>query len=77
MTYGIPWEKITLKAYKDADWVGRMDDKKITSGGALFLGKFVLSWLRKKKISLSIYYRSIVHFGSLLLYEGYVDEAKY
>jgi hypothetical protein len=41
----------TLTADTDADWVGSIDDKKRTSGGALFLGN---SWLSKNKISISL-----------------------
>ena len=29
-------EKFELKAYTDADWGGNIDDRKSTSGGALF-----------------------------------------
>ena len=32
-------EKFDLRAYTDADWGGNIDDRKSTSGGALFLGK--------------------------------------
>ena len=39
----------TLCAYIDADWVGNMDDRKSTSGGAFFLGGRLVSWLSKKK----------------------------
>ena len=38
----------TLYAYIDADWVGNMDEKKSTIGGALFLGGRLVSWLSKK-----------------------------
>jgi hypothetical protein len=43
----------TLKAYNDAYWYGSMDDRKSTNGGAFFLGKFLVSWLSKKKTSIS------------------------
>ena len=39
----------TLSAYTDADWVGSMDDRKSTNGGAFFLGGRLVSWLRKKQ----------------------------
>ena len=29
---------LTLHAYTDADWAGSVDDRKSTSGGALFMG---------------------------------------
>ena len=32
-------KKFKLNAYTDADWGGNIDDRKSTSGGALFLGK--------------------------------------
>ena len=32
-------EKFELRAYTDVDWGGNIDDRKSTSGGALFLGK--------------------------------------
>ena len=38
----------TLSGYIDVDWVGIMDDRKSTSGGAFFLGRRLVSWLRTK-----------------------------
>ena len=38
----------TLSSYTDTDWVGNMDEKKSTSGGAFFLGGRLVSWLSKK-----------------------------
>ena len=38
----------TLCAYIDIDWVGSVDAKKSTSGGAFFLGGRLVSWLSKK-----------------------------
>ena len=32
-------ENFELRAYTDADWEGNIDNRKSTSGGALFLGK--------------------------------------
>lgn len=50
--YGL-WHKfganLDLKVFTDADWVENFDDKKSTSGGAFFLGKRLVSWIRKKK----------------------------
>lgn len=31
-------ERFELKFYTDVDWVGNVDDRKSTSGGAFFLG---------------------------------------
>jgi hypothetical protein len=42
----------TLNAYTDAYWAGSVDDRKSTSGGAFFLGKCLVSWISKKKISI-------------------------
>ena len=35
--------------FTDVDWEGNINDKKRRSGGALFLGKRLASWTRKKK----------------------------
>ena len=42
-------EKFELNAYIDVDWGGNRDDRKSTSGGALFLGKRLVTWTSKKK----------------------------
>jgi hypothetical protein len=47
-------EDFTLTTYTDADWEGRIDGRKSTSGGAFFLGKCLMSWLSKKKPSISL-----------------------
>jgi hypothetical protein len=55
--YGLWYPKDTdliLRAYTDADWEGSIDDRKITSGGAFFLGSFLVSWLNKKQTSISL-----------------------
>ena len=41
-------EKFELRAYTDADWGGNIDDRKSTNGGALFLGKRLITWTSKK-----------------------------
>ena len=50
--YGL-WYKLggdmDLKVFTDADWVGNIDDRKSTSGGAFFLGKRLVSWTSKKQ----------------------------
>ena len=38
----------TLYAYIDVDWPSNMDDRKKSSGGALFLGGRLISMLSKK-----------------------------
>jgi hypothetical protein len=55
--YGLWYSKNTdliLRAYTDADWVGSIDDRKSTSGGAFFLGSCLVSWLSKKQTSISL-----------------------
>ena len=42
-------DKFELNAYKNVDWGGKIDDRKSTSGGALFLGKRLVTWTSKKK----------------------------
>eukprot|EP00253_Pinus_taeda_P027801 PITA_27801 len=39
---------LTLHAYTNADWVGSVDDRKITSGGAFYMGSRLVSWFNKK-----------------------------
>ena len=47
-------DSFTLKAYSDADWAGYVDDKKSTSGGALFLGESLVAWISNKQSSISL-----------------------
>ena len=59
LEFGLWYSRIndfTLIAYIDVNWAGSIDDKKSTSEGEFFLGKCLVSWLRKKQtlISLSI-----------------------
>ena len=55
MDYGILKGKdFTLTAYIDANWAGSIDDRKSTSGQAFFFGKCFVSWLRKKKTTISL-----------------------
>ena len=46
-------ENFDLKAYTAANWGGNIDDRKRTSGGALFLGKRLVTWTSKMKICTS------------------------
>ena len=41
-------DKFELNAYTNANWGGNIDDRKSTSGGALFLGKRLVTWTNKK-----------------------------
>ena len=45
---------LTLYAYTDADWAGSVDDRKITSGGAFFMGPQLVSWFSKKQSSIAL-----------------------
>ena len=57
MEYGIWYPKgqdFTLVAYSNVDWVGCVDDRKSTSGGAFFLGDNLVSWHSKKQDSVSL-----------------------
>jgi hypothetical protein len=48
-------DSFTLKAYSNVDWVGSVDDRKSTSGGALFLGESLVAWIRKKQSSIYLF----------------------
>ena len=55
--YGLWYPKsnnFTLREFTDADWEGSIDDRKSTSGAAFYLGDFLVSWLSKKKSSISL-----------------------
>ena len=49
--YGL-WYKIggnlNIKVFTNVDWVGSIDVRKSTSGGAFFLDKRLVSWTSKK-----------------------------
>jgi hypothetical protein len=45
---------LQLTAYSDVDLENCLDGRKRTSGGALFLGDSLVSWLSKKKGSISL-----------------------
>jgi hypothetical protein len=52
-------EDFILTTYTNADWVGNVDDRNNTSGGAFFLGKCLVSWLSKKTtLHITIYNKS-------------------
>eukprot|EP00253_Pinus_taeda_P029951 PITA_29951 len=38
----------------DADWVGSVDDRKSTSGGAFYMGSKLVSWFSKKQSSIAL-----------------------
>jgi hypothetical protein len=57
MNYGLWYprnQNFQLSVYSYANWDNYMDERKNTSGGAFFLGYFLVAWLRKKKGSISL-----------------------
>jgi hypothetical protein len=57
LDYGLWYPKcedFTLKPHIDVDWEGCIDDQKIKSGGVFFVGNCLVSWLSKKKSSISL-----------------------
>ena len=42
-------DKFELRAYTNVNWARNIDDIKSTSGGAIFLGKRLATWISKKK----------------------------
>jgi hypothetical protein len=66
---------ITLRAYTDADWAGSVDDRKSTSGGAFFLGNYLVSWLKKKQTSISLSTTEAEYIdNNIMLYSGVMDK---
>ena len=56
--FGVWYNKDTkdvLARYSDADWAGNADDRKSTSGGCFYVGNNLVSWMRKKQNSISLY----------------------
>ena len=45
---------LTLHAYTNADWVGSVDDRKSTIGGAFYMDSRLVSWFNKKKSSIAL-----------------------
>ena len=64
-----------MKAFIDVNWAGSIDDRKSTSGGALFFGKRLVRWIRKKHnfISQSIveaeYVAAIVNCSNIVWFK--------
>jgi hypothetical protein len=75
MNYGLWYPKnqnFQLSVYLDVDWANCMDERKITSGGAFFLGYSLVAWLSKKQGSISLsttevdYIASTTYFTQVL-----------
>ena len=45
---------LIIQAFTDADWARSVDDRKSTSGTTFYLGGCLISWLSKKKTSISL-----------------------
>eukprot|EP00253_Pinus_taeda_P017401 PITA_17401 len=45
---------LTLHAYTNADWAGNVDDQKSTSGGAFYMGSWLVSWFNTKQILIAL-----------------------
>jgi hypothetical protein len=57
MTYGLWYprnQNFQLTAYSDVDWKNCLDERKSTSGGAFFIGDWLVAWLSKKQGSISL-----------------------
>lgn len=57
---------ISLQCFTDSDWTGYSDDRKSTSGYAIYMGTNLISWSSKKQpiVARSLTeseYRSIAH----------------
>jgi hypothetical protein len=73
--YGLYYKrnnKCKLNIFIDSNWAGNIDDRKSISGGAFFLGKRLVSWIRKKQncISQSIveaeYVATAVNYSNIM-----------
>ena len=56
-------DSFSLRSYSYVDWVGCIDDRKITSGGAFFLGESLVSWISKKQTSISLSTTEVVYIA--------------
>eukprot|EP00253_Pinus_taeda_P016515 PITA_16515 len=59
---------LTLHAYTDVDLAGSADDKKSTSGGAIFMGSRLVSWFSKKQSSIALSKAEAEYVGAASCY---------
>ena len=55
--YGLWYPKgnnLIIQFFTDVDWAGSIDDRKSTTGATFYLGGCLVSWLSKKKTSISL-----------------------
>lgn len=48
-------KNLITQAFTDVDWVGSIGDRNSTSGSTFYLGGCLVSWLSKKKTSISLF----------------------
>eukprot|EP00253_Pinus_taeda_P015588 PITA_15588 len=59
---------LTLHAYTDADWAGRVDDRKSTSGGAFYMGSRLVFWFKKKQSSIALSTAEVEYVATAFCY---------
>jgi hypothetical protein len=55
---------LSLITYRDANWAGCIDDQRSTSGAAFYLSECLVSWIRKKKSSVSLSTAEVEHIAA-------------
>jgi hypothetical protein len=55
---------ISLISYTDANWASYIDDQRSTSGSVLCLGECLVSWLRNKQSSISLFIAEVEYIAA-------------
>lgn len=73
-----------LRVYNDVDWARNVDDKKNTSGGAIFLREILVTWITKNQSCISWstakaeYVVVVINYSNIVwlkqLFEGIQEE---